>query len=366
MATLHTSISSTAAEIRKLAESAFDFMAFKQETELLHLLLYRNRNQHHVSHWWRYFSMLHKHCFRIVKGYERVIHIRMRNSSGKQKTINKNRNSSSSSSSSGKKSRGHSDYSEGPAWATSSIVQDEAHYLYTKLIPAARLSFHGILRQGAFVTLGLALLGLAARLHALIEVVALVRIGDKQRKKIAERVHAQEVQEKKEIAEAVAAQKLQNPPVAKNSTSFLEGDDIGDSISRDTINLDAHGFQTDFDIGESVARDEISGMVLSVSRESCLKPSENGSPTTTTTTTTNDKKETTTNRKIEKKRPNSSLSTNLDGFDLSGVNSITDAPVFKKAKKSSKSRDSSATGDKEKKKSKKKSKKNAIDSIFGF
>lgn len=359
MATLDTSISSTAAEIRKLSESAFEFMAFKQETELLHLVLYRNRNQHHVSHWWRYFSMLHKHCFRIVKAYERVIHIRMRNSSGKLKSVNKNRNSSSSSSS-GKKSRGHADYSEGPAWATSNIVQDEAHYLYTKLIPAARLSFHGILRQGAFVTLGLALLGLAARLYALIEVIALVRIGGKQRKKIAERAHAQEVREKKEIAEAVAAQKLQEKPVAKNNM-LLEGDDIGDSISRDAINLDAHVSQSDFDIGESVSRDEISDMVLSVSHESCLKPNENGN------TTTNDEKET-NNRKIEKKRSNSSLSTNFDRFDMSGVNSITDAPVLKKAKKSSssKSRDCSATGDKEKKKSKKKSKKNAIDSIFGF
>ena len=56
------------------------------------------------------------------------------------------------------------------------------------------------------MTLGLALLGLAARLHALLEVVALVRVGGAQRKKIVERARKQAEREKQEIA--AATQKL--------------------------------------------------------------------------------------------------------------------------------------------------------------
>jgi hypothetical protein len=382
MATLsHTSFSSSsaAAEIRKLAESAFDFAAFKQETELLHLVLYRSRNQHHVSHWWRYFSMLHQHCFRIVNSYERLTHLRIRNSnskpsnkkSGSSSSSNNNYNNNNKrSNNSGKNLKGYPDYSEGPVWAISKRIQDEAHYLYTKLIPSARLSFHGILRQGAFVTLGLALLGLAARLHALLEVVALVRVGGTQRKKIVERARKQAEREKQEIA--AATQKLHEEKPDEKRSVVLDELDLGESISRDSVNLGTPISRSDADLGESVSRDELLKSVSSaaVSRESSTNPDYYMS---TISSSTENKKEK-TKKETNKKRPASSPSIDLDSLGMGlygGVDSNSDIlpPVFKKSKKSlgiKRDRESSSVGDKDKKKSKKKSKKNAIDSIFGF
>lgn len=377
MATVsHTSFSSSsssvAAEIRKLSESAFDFAAFKQETELLHLVLYRSRNQHHVSHWWRYFSMLHQHCFRIVNSYERLVHMRARNSSrskpGNKKSGSSNTSNNKRSNNSGKNLKGYSDYSEGPVWATSKRIQDEAHYLYTKLIPSARLSFHGILRQGAFVTLGLALLGLAARLHALLEVVALVRVGGAQRKKIVERARKQAEREKQEIA--AATQKLHEEQTVERKNELLDSVDLGESISRDSLNLGTPISRSDIDLGESVSRDELLKSISSaaVSRESSANPDHYTSTTKSSIENNKEKK-----KETDKKRSAPSPSPDLDSLGLGlnrGVDSSSDVvlPVAKKSKKSGTKRDreSSSTGDKDKKKSKKKSKKNAIDSIFGF
>ncbi len=42
------------------------FQSLKSEFEILHLLYYRNKNQHRRSVWWKYLSILHRRSRRIL------------------------------------------------------------------------------------------------------------------------------------------------------------------------------------------------------------------------------------------------------------------------------------------------------------
>ncbi|VVT45318.1 uncharacterized protein SAPINGB_P000710 [Magnusiomyces paraingens] len=46
--------------------SDFDLSSFKDEVDVLRLILYRNKNQHRVWRWWRYIEMIAKHCYQLI------------------------------------------------------------------------------------------------------------------------------------------------------------------------------------------------------------------------------------------------------------------------------------------------------------
>ncbi|KAA8917118.1 hypothetical protein TRICI_000790 [Trichomonascus ciferrii] len=101
-----------------------DEAALRSETEILHLIYHRNRNQFKRTKWWTQFSILHRRCWQLVELVETA------RDSDKLKSI--------------------------------------VHFLNKKLIPSAYRSFHNVLAQGQFVTLGLAIIALLARIRHLL------------------------------------------------------------------------------------------------------------------------------------------------------------------------------------------------------
>lgn len=85
------------------------------EFDVLHLLVYRNRNQHGGSRWWKWLGMLHRHVRRVLRG-ERA----------------------------------------------------SREFIVRKLAPAAYREFMGVVQLGQFVGLGFALVGVLLRVVALL------------------------------------------------------------------------------------------------------------------------------------------------------------------------------------------------------
>lgn len=205
-------------------EDGFDLEAFERESEILHLILYRNRNQHHVSHWWKYFKMLHQKCFQLVDEYAKRTKQRERQSMKKK---NKKRFDSRT-----------------PIWVQSKRIGQIAVFLYTKLIPSAHRNFHGILSQGAFITIGLALLGATARIYSLITPIVLVT---KRGAEAAKRMKLKAVQLEKEEQERIKKEEKRMELVESviRKTTELPEFDMGEPI--------------EFDMGEPISREDIQG-----------------------------------------------------------------------------------------------------------
>lgn len=97
---------------------------FQSEVQILHLIYHRNKNQHRQAKWWKYFSILHRRCNQLV-----VL------------TNSKDHDNSTK-------------------------IASIAHYLVIKLIPTCYNYFHGVITQGQFVSLGITLIAILARLRS--------------------------------------------------------------------------------------------------------------------------------------------------------------------------------------------------------
>lgn len=93
--------------------------ALKHETEICHLVYVKSRNQHRTQVWWKYFAIMHRRLRQIVEAKK--------------------------------------------------IYPTIAKYLVQKLIPKAYNYFHGMLAQGAFISLGFYLIGMTARVYTILE-----------------------------------------------------------------------------------------------------------------------------------------------------------------------------------------------------
>lgn len=94
-----------------------DRAGLKSEYEILHLIYYKNLRQHRSQRWWKYLRILHRRVRQLVVKFDPKI----------------------------------------------------CTYLVKRLIPTAYRYFHGILAQGAFITLGFALLASLAKIWAILE-----------------------------------------------------------------------------------------------------------------------------------------------------------------------------------------------------
>lgn len=101
-----------------------DIEAFSSELDVIHLLYHRNRNQHRRSIWWKHFSMLKRRSNLVVQ--------LIRESQPEL------------------------------------IIENHVKFILHKLIPRAYYLFHGILTQGQYVTLGLALIAILGRLFTIL------------------------------------------------------------------------------------------------------------------------------------------------------------------------------------------------------
>lgn len=285
----------------QLPTSEFDIDAFRKETEIIHLIIYRNRNQHHVSYWWRYLDMLHQRCFQIIDEYDKLKHKRER------ERLNRNI-----------KSKKRSDIRI-PIWVESKKIGRIALFLYSKLIPSAHRNFHAMLAQGAFITLGMALVGAAARIYKVIVPVVLASkkgIEAAQRRKLR-------------TSRLAKAEDAQATETLKQSEGRAEAMNKVDSI---VLKATEKPYTREFDIGESVSREEVSAASQGDAGNDLIASKDS-------------------EQSDEVQLTGSGVKRALPFIDLND-----DIPAGKSKKAKIKTKES---------KKKKKSKKNAIDSIFG-
>lgn len=210
---------------------AFDIAAFKQEAEILHLILYRNRNQHHVSHWWKYLEMLHQRCFQVVDDYEKRTKRRDRELQRRLARTGKGMTKAKNNSSKSKRD------DRIPVWAESKRIGQIALFLYKSLIPSAYRNFHGMLAQGAFITLGMALLGATARIYRLIGPIVM---ASKRGAEVARRRKSKVLQNEKEVEVEISTER------SASATTVVE--------------MRKHGEALENDIGEVVSLEELEAM----------------------------------------------------------------------------------------------------------
>lgn len=94
-----------------------DRSGLRNEFQVLHLIYYKNFRQHHSQRWWKYLRILHRRVKQLVDKFDAKI----------------------------------------------------CTYLVKNVIPPAYRYFQGILAQGAFITLGFALLASLAKIWSLLE-----------------------------------------------------------------------------------------------------------------------------------------------------------------------------------------------------
>jgi ribonuclease MRP protein subunit RMP1 len=101
----------------------------RNEVEIVHLLYFRNKNQHRVARWWAQFSMLHRRCAQLVE---------------KGQPLNK--------------------------------CQKQVDFIVYKLAPSAFRAFHSVIAQGQFIALGFALIAALARIHSILVPLATPKV----------------------------------------------------------------------------------------------------------------------------------------------------------------------------------------------
>lgn len=91
------------------------------ETDILHLIYYRNKNQHRQASWWKFLSILHRKCQQLVS------------------RLTEKQDSESLT-----------------------------KFILEKILPTAYISFKGMVAQGQYINLGFALLACAAKISSLL------------------------------------------------------------------------------------------------------------------------------------------------------------------------------------------------------
>lgn len=105
------------------------------ETEILHLIYYRNKNQHRQASWWKFLSILRRKCQQLVVGM--------------------------------------SEKSDSSALTK---------FILDKILPSAYIHFKGMVAQGQYINLGFALLACAAKIRALLLSIKETKSGERNNK----------------------------------------------------------------------------------------------------------------------------------------------------------------------------------------
>ncbi|ODQ76103.1 hypothetical protein LIPSTDRAFT_41460, partial [Lipomyces starkeyi NRRL Y-11557] len=100
--------------------------ALRNELEVLHLIVHRNKNQHRQAKWWKYVSIVHRNLKNLVSVPQK-----------RQKEEAK-------------------------------FEKEVVRYLVYRVIPKAFKAFHRLIAHGQYVTLGLVLLATVARIWSIL------------------------------------------------------------------------------------------------------------------------------------------------------------------------------------------------------
>ncbi|PRT54373.1 Ribonuclease MRP protein subunit rmp1 [Wickerhamiella sorbophila] len=152
-----------------------DRAGLKSEYEILHLIYYKNLRQHRSQRWWKYLRILHRRVRQLAVKFDPTV----------------------------------------------------CSYLVKRLIPQAYRCFHGILAQGAFITLGFALLASLAKIWSILEpLVPKVPMVDVRRK--TQLPTLEDIGEVVEDFTPVVAAKKPEPAKPKKKKSKKKRDAIDD------------------------------------------------------------------------------------------------------------------------------------------
>lgn len=243
---------------KSLDLSSFDISTFSSETDILRLILYRNKNQHQISKWWPHAANLLRRCEQLVDAFNEQLELespeaikRIKDKIGRKKVERKAERKKGTETGVSKRElkRRKRDAKRTELFAKMeeqekdeplSLNHDtpdtydghEIRYIppgtqkrYTKILnlatfitiklaPGCYRAFHGIINLGFFITLGFALMGLLARLWKLLEPIVQQGIGARQIHKLHEKRLAME---KNLISESIEHE-------TKIDKSILDGD----------------------------------------------------------------------------------------------------------------------------------------------
>lgn len=214
----------------KIDISNLDYQSLEHEAKILHLILYRNNNQHRSWPWWKYLELVYKRTIQLVdtikeqKQLEKKVPLNKKHvplnkrfkkqqqpsssySSSSTKNNNKNsknkksttfvemdnkeywkklvkryehfiktKQSSSSASSELKETNNDNNNNNKKYIPPGTLVRTNRCYnhsifLFNKLIPKACRAFYSIIILGHFITLGFALIGAISRIHSILDTI---------------------------------------------------------------------------------------------------------------------------------------------------------------------------------------------------
>lgn len=213
----------------KIDISNLDYQSLEHEAKILHLILYRNNNQHRSWPWWKYLELVYKRTIQLVdtikeqKQLEKKVplnkkhvplnkRLKKQQSSSSYSLTKNNKNSknkksiafvemdnkeywkklvkryehfiktkqssfsSSSSTLSELKETNNNDNDNKKYIPPGTLVRTNRCYnhslfLFNKLIPKACRAFYSIIILGHFITLGFALIGAISRIHSILDTI---------------------------------------------------------------------------------------------------------------------------------------------------------------------------------------------------
>ncbi|KAK9453096.1 hypothetical protein V1511DRAFT_505632 [Dipodascopsis uninucleata] len=138
-----------------------DIESLQHELNILHLVVHRNKNQHHLACWWKYLSIIHRNLNKIITYYADDLTRRSENkrSVSRKSELTKRKNS-----------RTTDQDSKGTDLNNSGILlaEERAEYLVFRVIPKAYKAFNRLIAQRQYVALGLVLVASTSKIWSLL------------------------------------------------------------------------------------------------------------------------------------------------------------------------------------------------------
>ncbi|KAK9466189.1 hypothetical protein V1512DRAFT_264068 [Lipomyces arxii] len=131
-----------------------------KELHILHLIIHRNKNQHHGAKWWKYLSIIHRKLKIVVFSEDSKVTKTKRITQSSQKKISY-----------------EFDYENNTVKINAALADlvpyqeskaEIANQIVTKILPKAVNACHRLIAHGQYISLGLVLLASFSRLWALL------------------------------------------------------------------------------------------------------------------------------------------------------------------------------------------------------
>ncbi|KAK9479562.1 hypothetical protein V1514DRAFT_328265 [Lipomyces japonicus] len=189
-----------------------DYTALASEWEILHLLIHRNRNQHHQAKWWKFVAIIHRTLKRLLQTPIKC-----------QKKREKKRAKAHGADSRDETLR--PGLTLNPTMIRPPNRIELAKKLVYGIIPKAYTAFYRLIAQGQYLQLGLVLIAITAKIWSLLRQDERVFGGDKKTVQVGS----------DEVGELITRQgRRQNDTLQAEATSqgaqLFDDDDKDDNV----------------------------------------------------------------------------------------------------------------------------------------